>query len=63
MQVATEVFEEPPPRYLQSSLRATSINLTNAVLGAGMLAMPHAFAPLGILGGGALLLLRCCQRA
>lgn len=51
-QAAREVFEELPPQYMQSSLWDTTINLTNAVLGAGMLAMPHAFAGLGVLGGG-----------
>ena len=46
-----EVFEEPPRAYPQSSLWDTTMNLTNAILGAGMLALPHAFAGLGVLGG------------
>ena len=37
------LVEEPPPRYQRSSLWATTVNMTNAVLGAGMLALPHAF--------------------
>lgn len=99
-----EVFEEPPSRFTQSTLWDTSMNLTNATLGAsvcwaggwakdstpcraaegtlhpaggsydghlippacppppqpagaGMLAMPHAFAGLGVIGGCASLLL------
>lgn len=31
-----------------------SVNLTNAILGAGMLAFPRAYAGLGLLGGGAM---------
>ena len=50
---ARELIEEPPVQYVQSSLWDTTINLTNAILGAGMLAMPRAFAGLGVLGGGA----------
>ena len=45
------LVEEPLPRYQRSSLWATTVNMTNAVLGAGMLALPHAFAGLGVLGG------------
>ncbi|KAI7845763.1 hypothetical protein COHA_000677 [Chlorella ohadii] len=52
--LATEVFEEPPVQYKQSSLWDTTVNLTNAILGAGMLAFPRAFAGLGLLGGGAM---------
>lgn len=46
------LLEEPPTQFVQSSLWDTTINLTNAILGAGMLAMPRAFAGLGVLGGG-----------
>jgi hypothetical protein len=48
---AREVFEEPPPRFVQSSLFATTSNLTNSILGAGMLTLPRAFAGLGVVGG------------
>ncbi len=40
-----QTFLAPPSR---------SVNLTNAILGAGMLAFPRAFAGLGLLGGGAM---------
>ncbi|KAL4422665.1 hypothetical protein ABPG75_008862 [Micractinium tetrahymenae] len=50
---AQHLVEEPTPRFVQSSLWDTTVNLTNAVLGAGMLAMPRAFAGLGVLGGAA----------
>jgi amino acid permease len=48
---ARPVFEEPPTAFPQSSLWDTTVNLTNAVLGAGLLALPHAYAGLGVLGG------------
>ena len=57
---AREVVEEPPPRFWKSSLSDTTVNLTNAILGAGMLALPHAFAGLGVLGGGELRPRRRC---
>ncbi|KAL4448998.1 hypothetical protein ABPG77_007715 [Micractinium sp. CCAP 211/92] len=50
---AQAIVEEPAPRFVRSSLRDTTVNLTNAILGAGMLAMPRAFAGLGVLGGAA----------
>lgn len=40
----------------QSSWRAASLNLTNAILGAGMFALPRAFAGLGLAGGSAMVL-------
>jgi hypothetical protein len=45
-------MEESAPQFRQSSLWDTTINLTNAILGAGMLSLPHAWAGLGVLGGG-----------
>ncbi|EFN52375.1 hypothetical protein CHLNCDRAFT_138809 [Chlorella variabilis] len=50
-----EVFEEPATQFPQSSLWDTTMNLTNSILGAGLLALPHAFAGLGVAGGVALI--------
>lgn len=41
----------------QSSSRSATINLTNAILGAGMFALPRTFAGLGLAGGGGMVLL------
>lgn len=51
---ARTVFEEPPTAFPQSSPWDTVVNLTNAILGAGLLALPRAYAGLGVLGGVAL---------
>ncbi|KAI3430398.1 hypothetical protein D9Q98_004993 [Chlorella vulgaris] len=45
------LIEELPALNPHSSLWDTSVNLTNAILGAGMLALPHAYAGLGVSGG------------
>ena len=49
----------PPPhpthsQVQRSTLLQSTLNLTNVILGAGMYALPHAFAGLGLAGGSAL---------
>lgn len=49
-------LEELPPASPASSLPIAWTNASNAILGAGMYALPRAFAGLGLLGGTALTL-------
>jgi amino acid permease len=49
--------EAPPPSHIGASIGSGVLNMSNTILGAGMLALPHALAQCGLLVGLLLLAL------